>query len=812
MTFFPLLYVGYATNDETHIYFNYHFSLNNFFSQYFNSLKLNIYYFISSNRPSISSLINAPVAHIIFSTYNHAMLMRILSILIHLLNIIIFYNIVSKLFKSKEIGFISSIIFILFIQNSWEHNLLVSYIWNLYLLTLLLMSIFMFIHYLENGGKKYVIISSILLLCSWSYEVDLVYFPIFFVLSYIFYQKKGNIDSCKNIAVKILSDCKYHIIFILIYFTIYFFVRLEINKDVNFSSLVALGYEKDSLKGISFAYYFAIGVERWQYIILATYQYAISSLPTYIFFHSSAFLNEYSDTFYGHTYNVLSLLKSIQLSWLVKAIFGTVCIHYLLHNIKNICSRSFLITGIIISLYLLFAPALPTAVTFKYQEWVRRGSLAFINTYHAYYGMIIIITVIIYHMFYYINKINNELIKKYVQNSIIIIICVVVGMISLVTDYSNAAFTKSQIQSNYKWKLYDRFVNSKEFLSIPENSVVYAPSLFKSIAIVANFKPYWTNYTAYRQGYWINILNNERLISEYIKNPLIVFNHPGKRNIKIIGNYDDLKKLLKDNNERLYYIKYSQEKKDPNQYLLFGKVTGYNDHVNDIDLYADTLYLFQLSKYREFLVFGTSDSDLKFKKLKIDDSLVKIGLNSSFAEIINRNNNYDGLISAKIEFPKMIADSVGVSNYTDIKYIDNGLVIQYGKGIYPDEISHRWSDKNSEINIINKSPVDVTVEISFDIATAYEEKSELTISVNNYSETILVNSNPTVYKKHVHLKKHSNELIKLHSEAKQVYAPKDNRSLYFMIKKPDLKVIPKSGQRFLGSKNVVRPLLRGVIS
>jgi len=83
----------------------------------------------------------------------------------------------------------------------------------------------------------------------------------------------------------------------------------------------------------------------------------------------------------------------------------------------------------------------------------------------------------------------------------------------------------------------------------------------------------------------------------------------------------------------------------------------------------------------------------------------------------------------------------------------------------------------------------VTVEISFDIATAYEEKSELSISVNNYSETILVNSSPTVYKKHVHLKKHSNELIKLHSEAKQVYAPNDNRSLYFMIKKPELKII-----------------------
>jgi hypothetical protein len=357
--------------------------------------------------------------------------------------------------------------------------------------------------------------------------------------------------------------------------------------------------------------------------------------------------------------------------------------------------------------------------------------------------------------------------------------------------------------------LYDKFVNSKEFLSIPENSVVYAPSLFKSIGIVANFKPYWTNYTAYRQGYWINILNNGRLIPEYIKNPLIVFNHPGKKNIMIISNYNDLKKLLKGNNERLYYLKYSQEKKDPNQYLLFGKVTGYKDHGNDIDLYADTLYLFQLSKYREFLIFGTSDSDLKFKTLRIDDSMVKIGLNSSFAENINRNSNYNGLVSAKIEFPKMIADSVGVSNYTDIRHIDNGLVIQYGNGIYQDEISHRWSDKNSEINIINKSPVDVTVEISFDIATAYEEKSELSISVNNYSETILVNSTPTVYKKHIHLKKHSNELIKLHSEAKQVYAPNDNRSLNFMIKKPELKIIPKSGQRFLGSKNVVHPLLRG---
>ena len=790
-TFFPLLYVGNTTNDDTHVYFTYHFSSDNFIPQYFNSLKIGIYNFISSTRPNIGGLINTPVTNIISSTYNNPVLMRLLSILIHLINVIIFYCIISRLFKSKSTGFISTIAFILFIQNSWEHNLLTSYIHHIYYIMLLLMSILLFIHYLEHEGKKkYLIISSIFLIYSFSYEINIVYFPVFFVLSYMFHQRKGDIDSYKNIAVKLLSDSKFHIISVLIYFIIYFFVRLEINKDIISSlQMQALGYDEDSQKSVAFAYYSAIGFERWKYIILATYQYAISSLPTYIFFHSGPFLNEYSGNYSGHTYNILSLLKSIQLVWLVKAILGTFFIHYLLHNIKNICSRSFLITGIIISLYLLFAPAVPTAVTFKYQEWVRSGSLAFINTYHAYYGMIILITVIIYHMFYCINKINNKMVKKYAQNTLIVIICIFIGIISLITDYSNAAFTNSQVQSNFKWKLYDRFVNSKEFLSIPENSVVYAPSLFKSIGIVANFKPYWTNYTAYRQGYWINILNNGRLIPEYIKNPLIVFKHPDKKNIKIISNYVDLKKLLKDNNERLYYIKYSQEKKDPNQYLLFGKVTGYNDHGHDIEFYADTLYLFQLSKYREFLIFGTSDSDLNFKTLKIDGSVVKICYNSSFAEIINRNSNYDGLVSAKIEFPKMNADSVGVSNYTDIRHIDNGLVIQYGNGIYQDEISHRWSDKNSEISIINKSPVDVTVEISFDIATAYEKKSELSISVNNYSETILVNSNPIVYKKHVHLKKHSNELIKLHSEAKQVYAPNDNRSLNFMIKKPELKII-----------------------
>jgi len=789
ITFYPLLYVGYTTNDETHIYFNYHFFSNNFPIQYFNSIKLTLYQMFNATRPAITNLINSPVSNIISSTYNSPLLMRLLSIFIHLINIIIFYNIIYKIFESKKIGFISSILFILFIQNSWEHNLLVAYTGQLYLVTLLLLSVLLFIYYLKYRSKIHLIISSILLFCSYSYEVNLIYFPLFIVLSYIFYQKKDSINSYKSILVNILNDCKYHIIFILIYLIVYIFVRLEINKEVNFSSMVALGYEKESSNGISFAYYIAIGFERWKYIILTTYQYAISSLPTYIFFHSRTFLNEYSGSYSGHTSNIISLLKSIQLIWLVKAIFGTFFIHYLLHNIKNICSRYFLIKGTIISLYLLFAPAFPTAVIFKYQEWVRNGSLAFLNTYHAYYGMIILITVIIYHIFYYINKINIDIIKKYTQNTTIIIISLFVGIISLITDYSNDAFTRSQIQSNYKWILYDKFVLTKEFMSIPENSLVFAPSLFKPIGIVANFKPYWTNYTAYRQGDWINILDNGRLIPEYIKNQLIVFNHTKKRNIKIIGNYDDLKKLLKDNNKRLYYIKYSQEKKDPNQYILFGKVNGYNDYGNDIDLYADTLYLFQLSKYREFLVFGTSDSELKFKTLKIDDSIVKINYNSNFAEIINRNNNHNGLISAKIEFPKMIADSVGVSNYTDIKYTDNGLVIQYMNGIYQDEISHRWSDKNSEIFIINKSPVDVTIEISFEITTAYKEKSELSISVNNDYETILVNSNPTVYKKHVHLKKHSKKIIKLHSEAKQVYAPNDNRSLYFMIKKPELKSI-----------------------
>ncbi len=265
ITFFPLLYVGNTTNDETHIYFNYHFFSNNFSLQYFNSIKISIYQMINSTRPAIANLINAPVLNIIHSTYNNSFLMRLLSFFIHFINIIIFYNIISKLFKPQGIGFISSIIFILFIQNSWEHNLLVAYIGQLYLVTLLLMSIMLFIYYLEYRKTRYVIISSILLLCSYSYEVNLVYFPLFFVFSYIFYLKKDSINSQKSISVKILSDCKYHIIFILIYFIIYFFVRLGINKDVIPSlPLQALGYEEDSSKGVDFAYYFAIGFERFK--------------------------------------------------------------------------------------------------------------------------------------------------------------------------------------------------------------------------------------------------------------------------------------------------------------------------------------------------------------------------------------------------------------------------------------------------------------------------------------------------------------------------------------------------------------------
>lgn len=776
--FFPLLKVGYTTNDETHIYYLLKFTFSDIFHEIVNCIKLTFYYFQGSFRPNISNFISSLFLSFFCQSYLSLKLMRCLAIFLHALNIYLFYAIVKSVFKSKISGSIAVLLFVVFIQNSWQHNLLVSYYISLLIYCFYLFSVLLFIKYLKNYNEKTLIFSAIFFFLSLSYEPIIIYFPLFFFMAvYYFYKKNSDILLS---AKKSIKPFLYITTGVILFVSIYIYIRFFVNADIQVT-FESLGYEKS--EG-NLGYSISFGMEKIKQIVKVIYQFGISAFPTYIYHHSSEFLDSYSQAYLGHRNNLIHILRSSQLIWLVKSMIAGFALFYLLtkQSASKIELKKYLL-GVVVSIYLIFAPGIPVSLVTKYQNWVEMGCMGFINTYYSFFGVIILFTLSLnYISSLFINANFNRYIK-YFQTGIYILIAFFVSLISVVTDYSNNAYTTSQIQSTYKWKTFDAFLKSVEFKNLPENSIIYAPSLFQFIGIMEIFPPYWTHYAAYKTEETINILHHPELIKSYVKDSRVIFKINKSKNIQIVGKQSILReKLQKADKNRLYFLKYSQEKKDSNQFIVFGKINSLVDKGADYDFLSDKADIYTISKYRKFLLFGCVYNEAFNKKLKIDGKDILEYHGNFFSYVTNKDHEKNVPIQTTVQTTDMYLNSISISNYSDFKFISKRVEINFGEGAFQDEITHRWFDSESSMFITNKTKNDKLIEITMNIATGHGEKSNFLIHGQDFSDRLVINNFGYDYQKKLIIKKESYYKLILSSDAKRVDAPNDPRHLVFAIK------------------------------
>jgi hypothetical protein len=546
ITFFPLLRVGLVINDDLQ------FSLL--------ARELGIFDFLSDVYATLKATGRAKFFNL-FSLYlpyasNSFIYYKIISLGTIIINLIMVSYFMRILFKSKEIFYLSLLIGIIGIQNSWEHNPIVAFpaIFSVPII-LFIFSLIFYIFYLRGKNIYFQYSSLFFYLCAlFSYEVFILYLPLFFFIAYTINKPEKFI--IKNIIKRTAPYIGTSIIYLIVYaaFRAYYGsyyggAQIESNS-LNLSNIVR-----------------------------TMWQFSISSVPTYFFWDSKyrwIFYAFYNEKLYADP-GLFSFFQ-IESSWLVKALLVFMLSTYILRFIRSDClGKARFKIGI--GLLYIFLPTLLVALTQHYQDSVLKDDQRGMQiTYFSFLAFVYFSTLII---IFIKQRIRNRVLNKFY----IILTGLCLASVSLIVDNTNNYVAKYQIMSDLKWQAVNRFLKTEEYLSVPENAMIYAPSLWNIIGSVGIHDSYWSDYF--------------RIIS-------------GK-NIRVERDSTQISSKNKD----IYFLKYTQLLKDYDQHIIFGKADQLIGDDN-VRVLSKKVVIYNLSKYNDYYVMGRVKEPFKNTHLEVN--------------------------------------------------------------------------------------------------------------------------------------------------------------------------------------------------
>ncbi len=489
------------------------------------------------------------------------------------LDIILFSFLLKKIFGfSKMFLFIPLLILLCFLQNSWHPNGVVVFS-NVFSgsLSFLFLSLILYIKYLETNKKYYNFLSLFLYTCSlFTYELYVLYF-LFFIAVAIKNLNKNN--GFKDLINKI----KFQVLLLSLYLFVYFLVK-------HFAS--------SSYAGVTVSGRFSLINS-----VKTIWQFSVSSIPGYmlIFDKWAGNMELFKNTmFYGYR----SILLNIQPIWIIKFVSVFSLFYIVTKNTKPEKNYKFYILNLILGITYFFIPPVLLSLTSHYQNIVLNN--VFLSEPVTLFSFFAFVYVFVTLLIILIKLINNF----YLKNYLLMFIGLCIACIGLAVDYSNFGYSQSQELSHYKWEIVNRFINTNEFNNIPENSFIYAPTLFNGIGtVVVDDDDYWSNYVYVKSGKKIIITK-------------------------------DISKISLNNG---YFLKYDQQLKDKEQYLVFSKVFAL-DETKKL-FYSSNADIYYYSKYNNFNILGYFDGSKCKKKEEIQIENKKVpDVSNNFVYNIDPSN------------------------------------------------------------------------------------------------------------------------------------------------------------------------------
>lgn len=651
LTFFPLISTGFTTKDDTEIAL-----------QFFN------FHQISSNaqlQGRIGLFLASPLSLIpyIYQNEFYYQLIR-LGAPIFLLSCL--FVLLRTIYRNSIPSLLLVTLFLAFIQNSWEHNLVTSYpfVFNV-IFCFLIISILFFIKYVETSNFYYGLSSAFFYFLSLSAELFILYFFIFILLS-ISHNKKiyQSRIVTREFFISLISMLLPIIFATLLYFIIYFLFR-HFNPST---------YDGNQIE-----------LADWTKMLRVVWQYSISSFPGYYFLY---------DIFSGKINLMSSPINSlyeIRVEWIVKAVIVFYMIFYILSKNKEKFDNRRLTIGLLVSILCIFVPNILLSLTGKYQHWVAVGSKSYVYTYYSFIGTVCSLSLISV-------LVTNHLIRfPKIRKLVTLFIAASAATVCLATDFHNFYTTQDQTLSQSKWRTIDRFLLTPEFQSLKNGSLIYAPSLFKYRGIVANHPLYWSQYISRKSGKTINVIE------------------------KIPAS----KPIIND----IYFLKYEQEPNTDSQYLVFSPISNINEWYQTGLMQEPSITIFSYSKNKLLTIFGflsnNRSSDLLGvpQKIFVNNALVGNSTESVFVQTVNQLKAIGDFISIKVHSESITLDPnrILVTYYTSppqMKEFD--LSLESGFHGWEWENENRkfsWTNGNAQINIRNSTTTLTKAKLIFSLGT-----------------------------------------------------------------------------------------------
>ena len=639
-------------------------------------------------------------------------------------NIIYFGYLIEKITHQRNFSYIFIIVFITFLQDSWDHFLLTSSP-LIYTVGFSLFLISLQLYIFHSTHKLKLILSAFLFIIS--VQISEMFF--LFCLFYILFPYSSTLKDR-------LFKLRYHLIFSTLYICIYLGFRGFFGSDyegnhvnefsfVNFIKTLSI-YSLSTTPVTSFLSHTSIGLININQFLNYPFDFRVSASV----FGKIVYM----------TNNILSNLGDLNVIWIVKYLFFIAIVSESLKSIKEINKRMINLM-FIFAVLLIFIPNILHSLTGKYQDWaLLYNAKGYVGTYFSYFGMVLLLISLGLFLINlgWFNK-NNSLGRVRIYS-----ILLITFFVSIITSISNETIFNQKKQSHYRWEIMDKLFINEAFKSIKDGDNIYTLGLTNNIGIVNQYgsensvPDYWDRYVLMKTG-------------------------------KKVKFSDKIPKSIEGNNH--YILKLIQHKTHYDIFAIFAKMTTTTTLINDF-------YLLSVANGGNVLTYETKTSFKSFPfklKEKRDFKFIQetdVNIESIWVNYPIRNRR------ETLSFVKPMEKGNIYTGRVDY---------QFSEGFYNKEQAGidfwNWGEKKASLIINNHADQNVSVNLSFLVSTQQEKSIQINVTLKNKKQVIIqAPKNDTKIVLSFNLSPGQNKIDFTPERSAKPLAAVSARNLYFKIK------------------------------
>ena len=470
ITFYPLFFVGFTTNDDADIAINYGWTG-------LGLLEASKYH--AENQGRFTFLWGYPFLQVPYAVDNRIWYLTMKFGAFFLLLSALYYA-ANKIFRSSWIALVSLLFYLSFIQNGWDHNALTSYpfAFNFYA-TLFLISIGLFTAAIDRNSLTLAGLSAGAYFLALGIELFVLFFPFYFAVLL----SRG--APSETVIRQIISGRKYILAIalpLMAYLTIYLIWR----------SLYPSIYDGNSFGGFN--------------LLAAGKVVAAYSLNAFPFASLNFMISPEQQIPFTNSTGLRGVLSQLNATHFIKpAVAGFLFVGLMTSARFIVPPARTLLIGAIVTGVGIFLPNLLLGFVRKHQDWVASGGYSYLYTYYSFISAAVFVALVAAYM--------NVKSRSWHPRLRLLLICVgviAVMVLSFAVEVRNQYIAFDQKLSHRKWQLMDAVIKSPAFLKIPDGSTAVAPTLsahYRGIAVAS--ADYWSKYVKYKTGKNIEFVDDK---------------------------------------------------------------------------------------------------------------------------------------------------------------------------------------------------------------------------------------------------------------------------------------------------------------